>query len=72
MKDKIALFCDVDVRAVITARDVPSVYEVPLVFAEEGVDEMVLRMLQAGRRPARSQSLDARCWIACSNPSGRG
>jgi CTP synthase len=34
MKDKIALFCDVDARAVVTARDVPSVYEVPLVFAE--------------------------------------
>jgi len=52
MKDKIALFCDVDARAVVTARDVPSVYEVPLVFAEEGVDEMVVRLLKldAGER----------------------
>src|ERR1700687_3323157 len=33
MKDKIALFCDVDVDSVITASDVHSVYEVPLVFA---------------------------------------
>ena len=52
MKDKIALFCDVDAKAVVTARDVPSVYEVPLVFADEGVDEMVVRLLklEAGGR----------------------
>jgi CTP synthase len=46
MKEKIALFCDVDVEAVITASDVNSVYEVPLVFAEQGVDEILLRILR--------------------------
>ena len=46
MKDKIALFCDVDPEAVITARDVVSVYEIPLVFAEEKVDEIILNHLQ--------------------------
>ncbi len=51
MKDKIALFCDVDPQAVITARDVDSVYEVPLVFAAEGVDEIVLRHLQIDAAP---------------------
>jgi CTP synthase len=45
MKEKIALFCDVDVPAVITASDVASVYECPLVFADQGVDEIVLRLL---------------------------
>src|SRR6266536_860196 len=35
MKEKIALFCDVDVEAVITARDVKSVYQVPVGFASE-------------------------------------
>jgi CTP synthase len=45
MKEKIALFCDVDVAAVITASDVASVYECPLVFADQGVDEIVLRLL---------------------------
>jgi CTP synthase len=45
MKDKIALFCDVAPDAVVTARDVKSVYEIPLVFAEEGVDEIILRHL---------------------------
>jgi CTP synthase len=42
MKDKIALFCDVAPEAVITASDVKSVYEVPLVFAEQRVDEIIL------------------------------
>ena len=52
MKDKIALFCDVEPQAVITARDVESVYEIPLTFAAEGVDEMILRLLrlEAGSR----------------------
>jgi CTP synthase len=46
VREKIALFCDVSAEAVITARDVASVYEVPLVFAEQGVDEIVLRDLE--------------------------
>jgi CTP synthase len=52
VKEKIALFCDVDVASVITAKDVHSVYEIPLVFAEQGVDETILRMLrlEAGAR----------------------
>ena len=46
MKDKIALFCDVEPEAVITASDVASVYEVPLVFAETNVDEIILRHMK--------------------------
>jgi CTP synthase len=45
IKRKIALFCDVDVEAVITAKDVPTIYEVPLVLAAEGLDPIVLRLL---------------------------
>src|SRR5512142_644518 len=45
MKEKIALFCDVDVANVISARDVASVYELPPVFAEQGVDDSILRAL---------------------------
>ena len=45
MKEKIALFCDVDVKAVIAAADVSSVYECPVVFAEQGLDEIALRLL---------------------------
>ncbi len=45
IKAKIALFCNVQEEAVITAKDVASVYEVPLVFANEGVDTLVLKYL---------------------------
>src|SRR6201985_3102470 len=45
MKSKIALFCNVPEEAVITAKDVASVYEVPLVFANENVDTLVLKYL---------------------------
>ena len=51
MKEKIALFCDVDVEAVVTAHDVKSVYQVPLVFANEGVDEIALRLLKLEAPP---------------------
>ncbi len=45
IKGKIALFCNVEEEAVITAIDVSSIYEVPLVFAKEGVDKLVLKYL---------------------------
>jgi len=45
LKRKIALFCDVDPEAVITAKDVSSIYEVPLVLATEGLDKIVLKHL---------------------------
>ncbi len=45
VKSKIALFCNVEEEAVITAKDVASIYEVPVVFAHEGVDTLALRYL---------------------------
>jgi CTP synthase len=45
IKEKIALFCNVENDAVITAKDVASIYEVPVVFAKEGVDTLVLKYL---------------------------
>src|SRR6202043_3685568 len=39
-------FCNVEEEAVITAKDVASIYEVPLVFSREGVDSLVLRYLR--------------------------
>jgi CTP synthase len=52
VKEKIALFCDVNVSDVITAKDVNSVYEIPMVFADQKVDESILRLLhiEAGPR----------------------
>ena len=52
MKAKIALFCNVEDQAVITARDVPSIYEVPLGFAEEKVDALILKYLHIEAKPA--------------------
>jgi len=42
IREKIALFTSVPVEAVVSARDVPNVYEVPLAFRAEGVDDLVL------------------------------
>ncbi|GMV22225.1 MAG: CTP synthase [Acidimicrobiia bacterium] len=53
MKRKIALFCDVDESAVITARDVPSIYEVPLALGSEGVDGILLERLNLPKTEAR-------------------
>jgi len=51
IKAKIALFCDVEEEAVITAKDVETVYEVPLVFHKEGLDDMVSKLLGLEPRP---------------------
>jgi CTP synthase len=53
IKRKIALFCDVDEEAVITAKDVSSIYEVPLVLAAEGLDRIVLGRLNLPQSEAR-------------------
>jgi len=42
MKAKIALFCNVPEEAVITARDVSTIYEVPVAFHEQGLDERIV------------------------------
>jgi CTP synthase len=53
IKRKIALFCDVDEEAVITAKDVSSIYEVPLVLAAEGLDRILLERLHLPATEAR-------------------
>ena len=53
LKRKIALFCDVDEEAVITAKDVSSIYEVPLVLANEGLDRIILQRLHLPETQAR-------------------
>ena len=45
VKSKIALFCNVDEDAVITAKDVDTIYEVPLVLHQEGLDEKLAQVL---------------------------
>lgn len=53
MKSKIALFCSVDKDAVITAKDVECIYELPLVFHNEGLDEKIVKLLQIWTRAPR-------------------
>ncbi|RYL94018.1 CTP synthase [Sporolactobacillus sp. THM19-2] len=45
MKDKIALFCDIDKEAVIEARDAETLYEVPLQLQEQHLDDIVCEKL---------------------------
>ncbi len=54
IKKKIALFCNVDTDAVFSAIDVKNIYEVPLTFYNEGIDQKISIML---RLPAKNPDL---------------
>ncbi|KMY66064.1 CTP synthetase [Desulfocarbo indianensis] len=56
LKDKIALFCNVEPEAVITAVDVESIYEVPLKFHEQGLDEQICKRLNIWTRAPHLQN----------------
>ena len=45
LKAKVALFCNVNEDAIITAKDVESIYEVPLVLSGEGLDDQIVNLL---------------------------
>lgn len=53
IKAKIALFCDVGADAVITAKDVKCIYEVPLGFHQEGLDNKIVELLHIWTRAPR-------------------
>jgi CTP synthase len=53
IKAKIALFCNVEKDAVITAKDVESIYEVPLLFHQEGLDDKIVELLNIWTRSPR-------------------
>jgi CTP synthase len=59
LKEKIALFCNVEKGAVITAKDVETVYEVPIVFRKEGLDELLVRSLRLDASPPNLREWDA-------------
>ncbi len=62
IKSKIALFCNLSQEAVITAQDVKTVYEVPLVFNREGLDQLIVDLL---RLPLGDT--DLRQWATLTN-----
>ena len=60
LKAKVALFCNVTKDAVITAKDVESIYEVPLVLSKEGLDSKIVKLLdlpETERRMGRWEAL---------------
>src|SRR5215510_2772370 len=59
MKAKIAMFCNVEKDAVITAKDVETIYEVPIVFRKEGLDELIVRQLKLQTGPPNLREWDA-------------
>ena len=69
IKAKISLFCNVDRDAVITAKDVESIYEVPLLFHQEGLDEKVVQLLNIWTRAPRLERWEE-IVHALKNPKG--
>ncbi len=64
LRRKIALFCNVSVDQVIAARDVEWIYEVPLKFCQEGLDEQLIELLNLPRNPrdmSQWEELVAKC-----------
>lgn len=49
VRDKIALFCDVDRRAVVALPTLPIIYEIPLILEEAGLGQLILEMLDLPR-----------------------
>ncbi len=56
IKSKIALFCNVSEDAVITAKDVECIYEVPLNFHKEGLDDKIVELLHIWTRAPRLEN----------------
>lgn len=56
IKSKISLFCNVGVDAVVTAKDVECIYEVPLVFHKEGLDSKIVELLKIWTRAPRLEA----------------
>jgi CTP synthase len=69
LKSKIALFCDVEQDAVFTAVDVKNIYEVPLKYYQEGVDQKIAILM---RLPAKNANIKP--WMELvhrlNNPTG--
>ncbi|MEO5903278.1 MAG: CTP synthase [Gemmatimonadaceae bacterium] len=71
VKRKIALFCNVEFGAVVESRDVPTIYEIPLSFHEQGLDERVMHRLQLLGRKAPDLSAWRNMVRRVVNPSDR-
>jgi len=52
IREKIALFCNVEADSVIEARDAETIYEVPVIYSQQKLDEIVLKKLDMEAEPA--------------------
>jgi len=71
LRRKIALFCNVQEKAVISALDLPTIYEVPIAFHEQGLDQLIVEDLGLA---SRFPSSDLKRWrelvSTIKDPSG--
>src|SRR6201993_2212042 len=71
LRSKIALFCSVKESAVITAQDVDTIYDVPLAFHDQGLDELIVTQLGFGARASNSDLSEWRDLVGTiREPSG--
>jgi CTP synthase len=71
LRSKIALFCNVKDSAVISAQDVDTIYDVPLAFHEQGLDELIVTQLGFGARAAQIELAEWRELVGTiREPSG--
>jgi CTP synthase len=54
LRSKIALFCNVKEQAVVAAQDVDTIYDVPLAFHEQGLDDLIVNALELSARSRQS------------------
>lgn len=75
VRQKIALFCNVETDAVIEARDAESIYEVPLLLREKGLDDVVMERLKLDDHATEDLSLGLTVWVdflrRLKNPEGQ-
>jgi len=69
VKKKIALFCNVEERAVIAGRDADTIYEIPLLFQKEGLDTLIVEKLGI-KAKSRPMTKWEECVHRLKNPKG--
>ena len=71
LRSKIALFCNVKESAVISAQDVDTIYEVPLAFHEQGLDDLIVTQLRLDAQAPQADLAEWRELVATiREPSG--
>ena len=72
LRRKIALFCNVQENAVISALDVPTIYEVPLAFHEQGLDDLVVKNLHLEENHSHADLKDWRKLVSTIKEPSEG